>query len=731
MKTFISLFFLVSLLLIASFVSAQTIVPPGPVSGTWTAAGSPYLVQGEINIPTNNTLNIESGVEVNFQGHYKFIVNGYLEAIGTEQENILFTAADTSIGWHGLRFISAQDTSELYYCIIEYGKAIGSTDVDSCGGGIYGENSNVSISNCHISNNTAYLSGGGLLFWGGSEVTMTRCTVMDNQAEWCAGGVWISSGSVATITDCEIAFNTADQGGGLYIIESDATVTGCDVHDNSSSSNGGGGIVAVSWENNTNASFSNCTITSNQGNGGPAGGIWFAEYGAQVIGTMQNCVISDNHCDQLGGGIYNQYCYQVTIDQCTISENAATTYGGGFMVNDGSLNLNHCVVSGNSASNDGGGLEIWSSTPTISNCTIFDNEAPGYGAQIDCWSGGLDAENSIVGGNSNNASIYFNTMEPHFDYCDFYNSGGPDFAGAVPTGLGVITGVNANGDPCDDYMNILEDPDFVYPVQSDYRLAWGSPCIDAGDPVSPLDPDGTCCDMGAFCYDQSMFQRILLTPFDTPIEIAASGGSFDYAIQVTNIATVSLNMDIWCDVTLPNGNIYGPVLGPFNDINVGSEVTISRERTQAVPAGAPPGIYTYNAYAVSESDTSFDSFTFVKLAADGSDWYSGWFNTGEDFGDIGGVTATDNLPKEYALHSPYPNPFNPVTTINYDLPKGDNISLIVFDVMGREIAKLVNGYKSAGTHSINFNASNLVSGVYFVRLEAGDFSQVQKVVLMK
>jgi len=90
------------------------------------------------------------------------------------------------------------------------------------------------------------------------------------------------------------------------------------------------------------------------------------------------------------------------------------------------------------------------------------------------------------------------------------------------------------------------------------------------------------------------------------------------------------------------------------------------------------------------------------------------------------------LPGEFRLYHNYPNPFNPVTTIRYDLPKGDNVSLFVYDVMGREIVKLVDGYKAVGTYNITFNAKDLVSGVYFVRLTIDDGqSMVQKIVLMK
>jgi len=88
-------------------------------------------------------------------------------------------------------------------------------------------------------------------------------------------------------------------------------------------------------------------------------------------------------------------------------------------------------------------------------------------------------------------------------------------------------------------------------------------------------------------------------------------------------------------------------------------------------------------------------------------------------------------PTNYVLNPANPNPFNPATTISYDLPKGENVSLLVYDVMGRKIAKLVDGYQTAGKHEIIFDAEGLTSGVYFVRLEAGEFNQTRKILLIK
>ncbi len=94
------------------------------------------------------------------------------------------------------------------------------------------------------------------------------------------------------------------------------------------------------------------------------------------------------------------------------------------------------------------------------------------------------------------------------------------------------------------------------------------------------------------------------------------------------------------------------------------------------------------------------------------------------------------IPKEFALHNNYPNPFNPVTTINYDLPKEGNVRLIIYDIMGREIAKLNNGFMPAGYHSVKWNARNqfgveVSAGVYFYQIQAGQFTKTQKMILLK
>ena len=98
---------------------------------------------------------------------------------------------------------------------------------------------------------------------------------------------------------------------------------------------------------------------------------------------------------------------------------------------------------------------------------------------------------------------------------------------------------------------------------------------------------------------------------------------------------------------------------------------------------------------------------------------------------IGIHPISTEVPVEYTLQQNYPNPFNPVTNINFSIPKTGVVKLTVYDAAGRETATLFNGELSAGTYNYDFDASHLASGIYFYKLEADDFTQTKKMVLVK
>ncbi|MHB8581159.1 MAG: T9SS type A sorting domain-containing protein [Ignavibacteriaceae bacterium] len=98
------------------------------------------------------------------------------------------------------------------------------------------------------------------------------------------------------------------------------------------------------------------------------------------------------------------------------------------------------------------------------------------------------------------------------------------------------------------------------------------------------------------------------------------------------------------------------------------------------------------------------------------------------------VTSVNQIPKmpsKYNLSQNYPNPFNPTTVISYSIPKENIVTIKVYDILGNEVANLVNEEKPAGSYSVNFNASKLSSGVYFYRMQAGSFMGTKKLILLK
>ncbi|MCK4357569.1 MAG: right-handed parallel beta-helix repeat-containing protein, partial [Candidatus Cloacimonetes bacterium] len=238
-------------------------IPPGDVSGIWTIDNSPYFIGGEINIPTDSTLVIEPGVQVIFSGHYKFLIYGRLLAEGAATDTIGFTAQDTTVGWHGLRFydtdLNGQDSSKVVYCKLEYGKAIGNFP-DNCGGAIFCYySSDIFINNSIITNNTAFHGGGAYFYWYSSP-NLLNVTISNNSAFSSGGGIGLYLYSSPSLTNVTISKNTTAYGGGIHCYNNcNPNLSNVTVSNNLAISSGGG-IYCV---NNANPSLVNSILWDN------------------------------------------------------------------------------------------------------------------------------------------------------------------------------------------------------------------------------------------------------------------------------------------------------------------------------------------------------------------------------------------------------------------------------------------------------------------------------------
>jgi len=222
-------------LLAALFYPVHATNVSGNVSGIWTLANSPYDVTGDVTVPSGQTLEIRPGVQVLFTGHYKFNVFGNLQAIGTEQDSIVFTRAfpTEESKWWGIRFLNAGSANRLQYCVIEFGNASISGNEDDHGGGVYCINTSPVISHCNFRHNSASWAGGGLC--------AHSCTLQ--------------------IDSCVLALNSSFYGGGALFWDCSVLVTGCVFANNNSTSHGG--AVAFAPTGQLPSIFTRCTFVNN------------------------------------------------------------------------------------------------------------------------------------------------------------------------------------------------------------------------------------------------------------------------------------------------------------------------------------------------------------------------------------------------------------------------------------------------------------------------------------
>jgi hypothetical protein len=158
--------------------------------------------------------------------------------------------------------------------------------------------------------------------------------------------------------------------------------------------------------------------------------------------------------------------------------------------------------------------------------------------------------------------------------------------------------------------------------------------------------------------------------------------------------------------------------------NDSSIIAISRD---TVLLGTATG--TGSAVSVSITSGYLTTGQTVKVVVTKQNYYR--YESNVTVGATGIGSIVSSLPKEYSLSQNYPNPFNPVTKINYALPKDGFVSIKVYDILGKEVANLLNENRTAGYYSVDFDATFLTSGVYFYKIDAGTFSDIKRMILVK
>lgn len=437
------------ILLGVSRLFSQINVPAGDIFGNWKQTDSPFIIDGDVYLPADKKLTIESGVTIIFSGPFSFEIAGRIEVLGNENQPVTFTMDDTAgfsagnyIGWNGIIFeeinSNLTENSVLNYAIVEFAGnsaitcinyehliILNSTFKHNIGSGIsLYQGSNIEIENITLTNNryTGFVCNNSSPVVNGFEIKQNT-----NSGIICSGIG--SSGNPAIFTNGKVLYNVSElNSGGVDLVD-------------------GSGVI-----------FENVEIAYNEGING--GGVYCHMSTAEFLFSN----IHDNIAE-MGGGLYSSYYVDLTI--------------------------NHSVIAGNIASFDGGGIFAMESNFEIIHATISNNFAYGQGGGVCFFS--FDAAINTI----RNSILWNNTPEEIFSIIESPSVSYSNIMG------GYEGEENIDSDPMfvNPFLNDYQLQWGNFPEENEFK----SPCIDTGDPGSAYDPDGTIADIGAFYFNQDNY----------------------------------------------------------------------------------------------------------------------------------------------------------------------------------------------------------------------------------
>ena len=567
-------------------------------------------------------------------------------------------------------------------------------------GGIYVRMGSPTISHNIITGNQCNginaQGGGGINICFGHTIIRNN-KIIGNHSDKAGGGICVSKYGQATISDNIISNNTAPIGGGIAtdISGLGATITGNTITHNEAD-NGGG----IACEDTLGSMIRNNLISDNSANN-KGGGI----YCRSSKPTIQNNTIHNNWAI-LGAGLS---CYDnasPVIKENNINGNTGILYGAIECTINSNPDITGNIIADNSSNDEL--INLNNCSPLLRNNTFYNNSCSAvlqYSHADATIINNLFVSNSgtAISGTASNLTISNN---------DFYNHQGTLFSGSTPSGIGVLSQTNANGDSCDAYANIFLDPLLADTANGDFQLTWAnwpvadstkSPCIDAGDPASPKDTDSTMADIGALYFNQ---MHPFISSSDSLLDFGKLiiGESSDMALTLLNSGMDTL------EITAISNNL--PVFS--HNWTSGSSHILPGDSLVINVTFAPADTnLIIDTLRIENNDLPLE----VHLSGSGETPV--------------GIANPEEMPKMYTLYPAYPNPFNTSTSFEFYLPRKSFVILKVYNNLGEQVSTLIFKELMAGKHKYIWNAGNLANGIYFYKLKAGEYHMVKKIVLVQ
>ncbi len=547
---------------------------------------------------------------------------------------------------------------------------------------------------------------GGTIYAEDSNLMLTRVNMSGGQAGPndtlpSYGGAVAVVGGTLHVEDCALQSNTAKEGGAVYALGADVNVVGCTFGATSLAlpipaiTQRGGALLVLGGS----LSVQNTLFTERVG--AHAGGAVYVD-----AAPVQLHDSTFNACDaSADGGAWHQTAGSIVASGNTFVGNTSGGSGAGarldgalvdwrggvFEGNDaavggGGLNLNapqagsrvgSVVFVQNHAQVVGGGATVTGGDITLEHLVFYGNTADVVGGAAQVATAQAVVRNNIFQENSN-ALLFSSGVPTALDWNVYWNNTGSDVSGAA---------MGAN--------SVDADPRFVDVATGDFHLGAQSPAIDGGDPAAAADFDGSAPDAGVFGGTDD--------DGDRPGRVMGVQGSaqanddlVSWTLPSQGTPTVSAHVFGLLDESISNATFLAAVAAPMTSwLHVSPTPGLSY-RVQAVDANGRAGSYGQESVA---SDVPA---------------YGRRLNVGQ----------------------PFPNPFNPRTSIRYELDRTSAVRAAVFDMRGRQVRELFQGVVAAGAHELVWDGADtggsaVASGAYLLRIEAAGAVASRPLILLK
>jgi len=649
---------------------------------------APYLsIQKGIDTSVNSdTVFVHNGI---YEGGI-IISNKYISLIGESQEG---TRVNQPISSPQVSVVdSYEGLTRIHNFRIKYGSS-------NNGGGIFCSESIIEVKNVDFSDNLSSNDGAAIKTIA-SEVIIHNSIFSSNNSDARGGAIFVDALTTCEIYNSSFFDNQASWGGAIATVGGGKLLLeGCNISSNTAT------------ENNPNPNFDYPTF-------GGGGGIYHEWSDSLEIYDSQ--IIGNTAAMGAGGGIAIYLSNDVIIDNIVLNNNSTSSpegypSGGGgaaFYRVDNVLFENSIISNNVSNNNSGGGIFFGSESgqasivvhATFNRLTLANNNGLSGGA-IFCWSAILNLYNSTIAQNEASDSEWSGgglashyVTEPNIVNSLFYDN----LPNSIHNGYEqtpVLVSYSLTQEEWSGEGNLVGiNPEFSDPSNNDFSLQQSSPCIDAG--TFDIDGDGS---------DDELFYTGL----------APDLGAHEWLIQAPQ--------DLQA---YPQDSSVILSWSPIAEVQY---YQLDRASDESFSENLVQSFVTTNYFTDEDMEPGIEFFYRVSGYVG---YWTNYSNTVSITIESLDLKNTNNVPNDFLIHQNYPNPFNPITTLRYNLLEDSYVDVTVYDMLGNVVNNLVNANQSSGYKSIQWNATNnqgqpVSAGVYLYKIQAGDFVDTKKMILLK